>query len=105
MRNECGNNCANWKRFSIRLTEPIAALFGRARELEAFGQLGFHENRRTLESTIRVFLVNGVVMLRWVFTAFKNDTEKRIQLRIGVIGVVHMRPRLDNIERQKPILC
>ena len=58
-----------------RLGKTIVVL-GWFHKAKALGDLSFDEEGGPLESALRILIVDGVVMLRWVFTTFQNSEKK-----------------------------
>lgn len=57
---------------------------------EAFLHFGFHKEGGPLEALVSVLLINRGVMFLGVLAALENETHKGIELRVGVVRVVHM---------------
>lgn len=80
-----------------------AVVLGWFHKAKALGDFSFDEQGGPLESALRILVVDGVVMLRWVFTTFQNCEQKWEKLCICVVGVVHVSVRLDKLVREARI--
>ena len=65
--------------------------------LKALLHLRRDEHGSPLEAFVAVFLVDGGVMLLRVFAAFDHHRDEAVELRVGVVGVVDVRGRLDRV--------
>lgn len=49
-----------------------------------------HETRSALESLVAVFIKYGRMMFLRVFAAFGHEKHQAVELRVSVVGIVHM---------------
>lgn len=86
-----------------RLGEAVVVL-GWFHKAKALGDFSFDEQGGPLESALRILIVDGVVMLRWVFTTFQNGEQQLEELCICVVGIVHVSVRLDKLVLETRII-
>ena len=63
---------------------------GGIEELEALADLVFDEVRGALEALVRVFVVDGAVVLLGIFAAGEEQLDEGVELAVSVGGVVDM---------------